>query len=356
MLLLTNDDVAKVFDLPTCLAGMEAGYRDLAEGEVVYGRTELHAPSAREDGFFVFSTMHGAIRRLGMMTLRLKSDVYYWPGDRTTEEKFCIEPGTFFGLIMLVSTQNGAPLALMHDGYIQHMRMATSASLGVKHLARADAHTVGVIGSGGMAQTFVPAISTVRDIRRVVVYSPTVSNREAYAQSMSARLGIPVTPVATAEAAVREADILALCTDATKPVLDAEWVRPGTHVITVRLEESPGVFERSDIALRLGWGQPAPQVSGPGNRLSLYLGDAEFYGSFPREGTGQKGPALVQMEDLVSGRFPGRTDDHQISYNIAEGTQPIQITAAAAAVYQRAQELGVGSALPLDWFTQKIRD
>ncbi|MEK7214812.1 MAG: ornithine cyclodeaminase family protein, partial [Chloroflexota bacterium] len=97
------------------------------------------------------------------MTLRFKSDVAYWPGDRTTEEKYCVAPGTFLGLIMLFSTANGEPLALMQDGYIQHMRMATSATLGVKHLARPDAASIGVLGSGGMARTFIPAICTVRE-------------------------------------------------------------------------------------------------------------------------------------------------------------------------------------------------
>lgn len=358
MLLLSNDDIAKVFDLATCLEAMTAGYREMVGGEVALGRTDLTAPAARDDGFFSFSTMQGVSRAQSVMTLRFKSDVSYWPGDRATEEKYCVAPGNFLGLILLVSTDNGEPLALMHDGYIQHMRMAASASLGVQHLARSDARTIGVLGSGGMARTFIPAICTVRDIRSVRVFSPTRANREAYALDLGIQLGIPVEAVESPEDAVHGADILALCSDATRPILDAAWVAPGTHVITVRLEESPGVFERAAVALRMGWGKPEPPLpssAGPA-RWSLALGDPAYYERFPREGGHAKGPDLVQMEDLVAGRHPGRTSRDQITYFISEGTQAVQITAAAAAVYRRARERGVGRVLPTEWFTQQIRD
>jgi len=358
MLLLSNDDVAQVFDLPTCLEAMKTGYRDLVGGEVALGRTEITAPAARDDGYFTLSTMQGASRSLRVATLRMRSDVSYWPGGWATEEKFCITPGNFFGLILLVSTDNGEPLAMMHDGYIQHMRMATSASLGVKYLARQDAHTIGVLGSGGMARTFIPAICTVRDITRVRVFSPTRANREAYARDLGAQLDIPVEAVAQPEDAVQGADILALCSDSTGPILDAAWVAPGTHVVTVRLEESPGVFERAAVALRMAWGKPAtplPSSAGPA-RWGAALGDPAYYERFPKEGGHAKGPDLVQMEDLASGRHPGRTSPDQITYFISEGTQGVQITAAAHAVYQKARAAGIGRELPTEWFTEQIRD
>lgn len=358
MLFLTNDDVAKVFDLPTCLGAMEAGARDLTEGEVAYGRSELTAPSGREDGYFNLSTMLGAVRRLNMVAFRLKLDIIYWPDGQLTEEKFCIEPGTYSGLILLVSALNAEPLALMHDGYIQHMRMAASASLGVRHLARAGASSVGVLGSGGMARFFLPAICAVRDIRRARVYSPTPEHRAAYAQELSRTLSIPVEAQESPREAVRGADIVCLCADSTRPVLDAAWVQPGTHVIATRVEASPELMERADVSMRLAWGLPPPAgaQSEASGRFSIYLGDREGFERFPREGSGMKSPQLVQMEDLVSGRAPGRTNDQQITYFITEGTHGVHIAAAAAAVYQRAREQGVGRTVPSEWFTQTIRD
>ncbi|MEK7214811.1 MAG: hypothetical protein AAB289_04365, partial [Chloroflexota bacterium] len=175
---------------------------------------------------------------------------------------------------------------------------------------------------------------------------------------LSAQLGLTVESVDNPETALRGADILALCSDATKPIVDGAWVAPGTHVITVRLEESPGVFERSDVALRMGWGKPQhplAESAGP-SRWSVALGDPAYYERFPREGGHAKSPQMVQMEDLVSGRHPGRTSPDQITYFISEGTQAVQITAAAAAAYAQAKQRGLGRELPTDWFTQRIRD
>jgi len=86
------------------------------------------------------------------------------------------------------------------------------------------------------------------------------------------------------------------------------------------------------------------------------LGDQAYYERFPREGGHAKGPQTVQMEDLVSGKHPGRTSPDQITYFISEGTQAVQITNAAAAVYARAKDRGLGRELPAGWFTQRIRD
>lgn len=74
---------------------------------------------------------------------------------------------------MLFSTVNGEPLALINDGVLQHMRVGAGGGIGVKHLARPDSSTVGMLGSGGMARTFLEAFCVVRPIRRVKVYSPT---------------------------------------------------------------------------------------------------------------------------------------------------------------------------------------
>lgn len=84
----------------------------------------------------------------------MKSDVITWPRDahgNWTEEKYCVEPGTFCGLVLLISTKNGEPLAFINDGVLQHMRVGGGAGIGVKYLSRENSRTVGMLGSGGMA-------------------------------------------------------------------------------------------------------------------------------------------------------------------------------------------------------------
>ena len=71
----------------------------------------------------------------------------------STQEKYCQRPSKFCGLILLFSLENGEPLAIMNDGFIQHLRVGATAGLGAKYLAREDATIVAMIGSGGMART-----------------------------------------------------------------------------------------------------------------------------------------------------------------------------------------------------------
>ena len=77
--------------------------------------------------------MEGASRKIGVFAIRMKSDVVYWPNGET-EEKYCMQPGTWCGLVMVFSVRNGEPLAIINDGLLQHMRVGGCAGLGAKYL------------------------------------------------------------------------------------------------------------------------------------------------------------------------------------------------------------------------------
>src|SRR5258708_25026869 len=90
----------------------------------------------------------------------MKAEIGTWVRDQNgngTEEKYCRTPGTYCGLILLVSTRNAEPLAFINDGVLQHMRVAGGAGIGAKYLARADSHVVGMLGSGGIARAHLQA-------------------------------------------------------------------------------------------------------------------------------------------------------------------------------------------------------
>lgn len=151
-----------------------------------------------------------------------------WKGGRTgTEEKYCIKSGLFCGFILLSSVRNGEPLTMINDGVLQHMRVGACAGFGVKYLAREDATTVGMIGSGGMARSYLSAFCEVRKIKKVKVYSPTRANRENYAKEMEKALSAAIEPVNSAEEAVKGSDIVAICTVAITSVIkntvDRTW-------------------------------------------------------------------------------------------------------------------------------------
>jgi len=214
MIFLTNEHIQEVLDMPTCLNAMEEAYHDLAEERASYRpRIDFYVP--QEPHYYRWGTMEGASRKLGVFAIRMKSDMLIWnrEGRFKTEEKYCIQPGTYCGLIFLTSVRNGEPLALLNDGYLQHMRVGACAGLGTKYLSRKNSKILGMLGSGGMARTYATAIREVRPIERIQVFSPTKANRENYGKEMKELLGVEVRPFDSPEEAVKGADIVALATD-----------------------------------------------------------------------------------------------------------------------------------------------
>jgi alanine dehydrogenase len=235
MLLIDNDVVKRVLTMRECIEAQERAFAGTLTGaSVSRPRIDMFVPCNRADGYYRWGSVEGASD--GVLAVRLKSDIMTWPegpdGTRT-ESKYCIQPGTYCGLVLLFSTQDGAPLAIIHDGYLQHMRVGASAGIGARLLARENAHAVGMIGSGGMARSVLESLVQVRDIKTVKVYSRIAANRDAFARTMTEYLDVAVEPVASAREAVRGADILATCTDSMYPVIEGGWIERGMHVVNI---------------------------------------------------------------------------------------------------------------------------
>lgn len=296
-----------------------------------------------------------------MVATRIKSDVVSWPEGRT-EQKHCVEPGTYSGVILLYSTVNGEPLALIQDGYLQHMRVGGSAGLGADALARPDATTLGLIGSGGMARTFLEAIAQVRPLSEVRVHSLTPANREAFARTMSAELGIPVIAVDDAETAVRDADIVATATDSMSPTFDASWVSSGAHVTCVtRRELGPGLLDRADVIVQLGvatvpYGANVPGMRWSRGSIAAYIaGSPEEQARIP-EGKGSERGAYPALIDVRLGEHPGRSRADEVTLFVNTGTQGLQFASVAGLTLRLAREGGLGQEFPTEWFLEDIRD
>ncbi|MDP9129546.1 MAG: ornithine cyclodeaminase family protein, partial [Candidatus Binatota bacterium] len=195
MLLINNQVVEQILDMKGCIEALDTGYRDLVNERANYrGRYDFFVPNDDPKLMYRWGTMEGASRSFETFAIRMKSDMLEWP-DGKTVEKYCVQPGTFCGFVMVFSTKNGEPLAIINDGIIQHMRVGACAGLGVKYLSREDSTTVGILGSGGMARTYLLAFNEVRKITKVKVYSPTKKNRQTYAEEMGKKLGIEIIPV-----------------------------------------------------------------------------------------------------------------------------------------------------------------
>jgi ornithine cyclodeaminase/alanine dehydrogenase-like protein (mu-crystallin family) len=318
-------------------------------------------PCDLPDGYWRWGTMERASRKIGVFAIRMKSDVIYWPNGET-EEKFCMQPGTWCGLVMIFRVRNGEPLAMINDGLLQHMRVGGCAGLGVKYLAREDASDVGIFGSGGMARSYLEALCEVRELKKVRVYSPTKANREVFAREMTGKLDIEMVAVDAPEKVVREADIVATCTDFTRTVFDEpEWLKEGAHITCVRAcEVGPKVVKRCDLSVKLGRNTIEAMDEG----MVRLHGNVGYIAGQPEERSRSPNPAVDNYKgdyfkyfmDVRAGKVPGRTNNKQITFFINAGTQGLQFAACAGKVVELAKKKKLGRELPTEWFLQDIRD
>ena len=287
-----------------------------------------------------------------------------------------MQPGTYCGLIFLTSTKNGEPLAFINDGVLQHMRVGGGAGIGVKYLSREDSHVVGMLGSGGMARTFLEAFMCVRDIKQCKIYSPTVAHREEFAEEMSRKLGIEVIAVDSAREAVRGVDILSSCTDAMQPVYDADWVEKGMHLTNLGRREMPDtVMDKIDLVVRQGTAglqmkqterfqaerglSPAAFIGGTTEqmkRIPAKNPQPGFGGDNPEFMDRGKGGDKPDFADLITGKCKGRTSPDQVTFYRNVGNQGLQFSSVGGWVYEQAKKAGKGRALPTEWFLQDVRD
>jgi alanine dehydrogenase len=365
MIFLTNEHIQQVLEMPTCIEAMEEAYQELNQMRAGYRpRIDFYVP--QEPHYYRWGTMEGASRKLGVFAIRMKSDMLAWEDKDgfMVEDKYCIERGTYCGLIFLTSTRNGEPLAIMNDGYLQHMRVGACAGLGTKYLARQNSKVLAMIGSGGMARTYAEAIKHVRPIEVMRVFSPTKANREAYAAEMTEKFDMEVIAVDSPEKALKGADVVALTTDSLVPVIKAAWLEPGMHINNVRNNEAgPDVLRRADVIARLGTStlfadRSAPEVTTGSDGMFGYIaGNAEEKKKIPSAPHHEiDNPEIGTIPDVMAGRWIGRTNDQQITFLNNQGTQGLQFAAVGAAAYNLARAKGLGHPLPLEWFTQKIRD
>jgi len=366
-LIINNQEVEKVLTVADTMAALEKSYLQLAAGEAVCRpRIDIRIPTSDPARNYQWGTMEGG-STAGYFAIRMKSDIIYETeyNGAVTQEKYCMRPGVYCGLILLTSIENAELLAFINDGYLQHMRVGADGGIGVKYLANKDAEVVGMLGSGGMARTHMAAFMHVRKIEKLQVFSPTRENRERFGREMAAKYNIEVKVCNRPEDVYKGAHILAALTDSAVEVTDGTLLEKGTHIVTVggSGKPDPESLKRVDVYLRFG-DTPAPV-----GRPELAT-DAEHIGYEARPGQNKFGDGRssrrkhgnslpdrrVTLADLVSGRATGRTSPDQITYSERGNLQGTQFHAVAGKVYELAKQAGLGREIPTEWFLQDIRD
>ena len=166
-----------------------------------------------------FANSGRAARRTGSAALG-------WCGLKT----YCTgrDGATFF--VLLFDQATGGLAAIMEADALGRIRTGAATGVAADHLAAPAAETVGIVGCGYQAETQLEALAAVRPLRRVEAYCRRGARRLAFAEKMAERLRIPVAPAASAEAAVRNKDIVVAVTTARTPVVRGDWLAEGAFV------------------------------------------------------------------------------------------------------------------------------
>ncbi len=352
MLILDNETIERVLNMEDCLESLEDAYRQVAEGTAIMGaRTDVLAPGEQPSTAYSLKTMSSLIPSRSVGCLRLNSDVLAWEGppEGRRRVKLPVGPGgTWVGLVMLFSMETGEPLVIFPDGVVQRMRVGATSGLAVNYLANEDAGDVAIIGSGWQAGGQAMAVCSVRPVRRVRVYSPNPTRREAFCQEWQLKLGVQFQPVATAQAAVEGAEIVLCATNSMRPVLQAEWVAPGAHVGAIRLTElSQDFYSRAGSTFVHVSAEPS---------LTVHTANCTFHESSIERGKGQEAfvGGLPTLFDLIGGKAMGRKSCQEITCFLNNIGLGIQFAAVGYEVWKKAHELQIGCKLPTPWFTQTL--
>jgi ornithine cyclodeaminase/alanine dehydrogenase-like protein (mu-crystallin family) len=207
--------------------------------------------------------------------------------------------------VLLYRSSDGMPLATLEANHLGQIRTGAASGVATKYMASEDASVAGIIGSGFQAETQLEAITNVRKLSEVRVWSRKAEKREAFAERCSARFGLNVRAVASAEECVRQAAIVVTMTSSVEPVLRSEWISPGTHINAAgsnwphrRELDSALILERNALVA-----VDSVEVG------KMESGDLLI----PMKEAGRSELPACEMADIVAGKRAGREDRDQIT-------------------------------------------
>jgi alanine dehydrogenase len=231
----------------------------------------------------------------------------------------------------------GEMLAVMEADALGQMRTGAASGVATRFLARDDAHTLAVIGTGWQARSQLEACFHVRNFTRVLVYGRNAERRADFCEQMAARIGHPIEAAAGARDAVAEADVVCTMTSSSTPVLEGAWLRAGTHVnaagsnranaqeIDVATVTRAAVVAVEDIA-----------------QAKVESGDLQA----ANESDAWSWDNATLLSDIIAGHALGRTGDDQITLFESLGIGLWDL-AAASHVFDRCIIEGRGTRLPI---------
>ena len=311
MLYIKEEDAGKLLPMSVALEAVEEVLRLHGQGKAVnITRSRVRLPNN------VLHVMSGGVQDLNITGLKAYT---------TTRQ------GARF-VVLLYQADTGECLAMIEADKLGQIRTGATSGVATRYMAREEARTVGIIGTGWQARSQLAAVCGVRSITSVKAYGRNAERRQTFCDEMADELGVSVEPAESAEEAVRGADVIVTITNAREPVLFNEWLSPGAHINAA----GSNALIRSEIDYKVVRQATLITVDSK-DTARIECGDLLM----PIERGIIHWDQIRELSDLVAGHIPGRQSAEDITLFESQGLA-IEDMAVAARVYHKALEEGVG--------------
>jgi ornithine cyclodeaminase len=240
------------------------------------------------------------------------------------------------GVVLLFDTETGIPLAVMDAAQITAIRTAAASAVATRALARTDAQSLAILGTGEQAITHLESLSNVRKLRSVRIWGRTYEKARSFAQEQGARLSLRIEAARSAEDAVRNADIVCTVTASHEPVLKGSWLSRGAHVNLVGASRNTSREADDDVVTASRYFVDSRTSARAEAGELKHAMDAGLVG---------ESHIIGEIGEVLSGKTAGRTSSSEITVYKSLGVA-VQDLAAAHVVYERAMRDGIGTRVP----------
>lgn len=321
MLILSEKQVQALIDLDELIAALERAHIQYSTGKAVMP-VRLVVPLPQIDGRI--TSMPGFLNEDQALGMKVVTYFQHNPKQNLP---------SILATIMLFSPESGKMIAVMDGSYITAIRTACASAMASKVLSNPTASVLGVLGAGVQAKAHITALSRVRNLQSIKIYSPSGTSAGRVKQELEPELGVPIEVAKSAEEAVRGADLIVTATTAKEPILQVEWLKPGAHINAVGshrpdLRELDGttlarcnVFVDSRDAIMAECGD-----------VLLALAEKSIPADHVR----------AEIGEVLAATKPGRTTTDEVTLYKSVGIA-IQDVATARLVYDKALDKGVGT-------------
>lgn len=321
-LLLKKEEVRQLVSMKEVIGTVEEAYKAFNSGQVIQPPyIGIDLPSHRGEIDFKLGYNQGN----EVISMKASSG-----GFRNNPEEYGVPNG--MGTVLLFDARSGALACVMDGSLLTGLRTGACGAVSVKALARKNARKIASIGTGNQARMQIRAITEVMKIEEIHAWNNTPGTLAKYKADIETEFGIPVVAARSKKDAVEQADILITTTRGKGSLVEAAWVKPGTHIVAIgadapgKQEFEPEIFRGAKVVV---------------DSISQCVDKGETQHPIAR-GIMTADDIHAEIGDILLGRKPGRENDQEVTIFDSTG-MAIQDNTTAAKIYRNALERKAGT-------------